>query len=129
MPYQYLKKARLYQLAKSLVSGDDFPKMKSMDYFFYHGSERLEGFGYKVSVLQGGRWICIEHEDEPADGTMRRTSDIYANPDQNGHYRYHSHRPAPSFSDKLASVQEGVVRSNTRRNQSEWPVPTHSYTH
>ena len=30
MPYQYLKKARLYQLAKSLVSGDDFPKMKSI---------------------------------------------------------------------------------------------------
>ena len=129
MPYQYLKKSRLYQLAKSLVSCNDFPMMKIMDYFFYHGSERLEGFGYKVSAQQGGRWICIEHEDESADGILHRTSDIYANPDVNGHYRYHSHSPAPSFSDKLASAQESAVQSNAQRHQAERSDTTHSYIH
>lgn len=85
---RYLKKKKLYELAKSLLGGkSDFPSSRSFSYSFYHGNERLEGCGYQIISMSCGYWICIKTLDENGDFCFRNEvfSDFF-----DGTYHYHS---------------------------------------
>lgn len=57
---KYLKKKRLYQIAKSLII-EDIPLCNDFTYRFRGGCEWLEGGKFKISSQCFGGWIRIEY--------------------------------------------------------------------
>lgn len=95
---EYLKKKKLYELTKQLLTEDKLPLMKECKYKFYHGAEWLyfsvdDGTHYKISSLYCGKWIEIEKKGylEPDGELVILQRDIYADL-KNGVYNYHSTR-------------------------------------
>lgn len=86
---RYLKKKKLYAIAKSLIK-EEIPLCKDCDYSFYHGSEWLIGGSYKISSLACGAWVHIDRcrFDEEKDDFVRE-EEIYSD-FWDGKYHYHS---------------------------------------
>ena len=64
---RYLKKKKLYAIAKSLIK-EELPLCKDCKYTFYRGSEWLVGDSYKVSSLACDAWIHINGQGSNANG-------------------------------------------------------------
>lgn len=89
---KYLKKTKLYELAKKYI-GDDMPKIKDCNYDFYSGSEMLcftgkESYAYyQVGSQDCGGWINIVKKND-----SMIVDDIYAEGSPETGYEYHSHK-------------------------------------
>lgn len=72
MAVSYLKKTKMYEIAKSLGL-HDMPKLKDCNYSFSHGAEWLtfsnSEYYVKLSVLFAGAWIKLFME---SDGVVVR---------------------------------------------------------
>ena len=55
---RYLKKRKLYAIAKSLIK-EELPLCKDCEYTFNKGSEWITGGSYRISSMFGGDWIRI----------------------------------------------------------------------
>lgn len=86
---RYLKKKKLYAIAKSLIK-EKLPLCKDCKYTFYRGSEWLVGGSYKISSLGCGAWIHISRcrFDEETDDFVYE-EEIYSD-FWDGKYHYHS---------------------------------------
>lgn len=86
---KYLKKKRLYQIAKTLIK-EEIPLCKDFDYRFFDGAEWLERGEYKISSQFGGNWIKIVYRryDELKDD-YSISYEIYSEKKGNS-YLYHS---------------------------------------
>lgn len=86
---QYLKKKKLYAIARELVTGE-MPLCKEFDYKHYHGVEWLITNSIRVSAQCSGQWIRIERNeyDEQTDES-KVINEIFSN-FKNGTYQFHS---------------------------------------
>ena len=86
---KYLKKRKLYAIAKSLIK-EELPSCKDCKYTFYRGLEWITGGSYKISSLACGAWIHINRcrFDEETDDFVYE-EEIYAD-FWDGKYHYHS---------------------------------------
>lgn len=95
---RYLKKKKLYEIAKSLIK-EELPLCKDCKYTFYRGSEWLVCDSYKISSLACGAWIHINlcRFDEETDDFVYE-EEIYSN-FWDGKYHYHSINGKPVAMD------------------------------
>lgn len=86
---RYLKKRKLYAIAKSLIK-EELPLCKEFEYSFYQGSEWITGGSYRISSMSGGNWIRIRRcrFDEEKDDFVYE-NETYSN-FGDGKYHYHS---------------------------------------
>ncbi len=86
---KYLKKKKLYVIAKSLIK-EEIPPCKDCNYSFYRGSERLSCGNYKLSSLACGAWVHIErwYFDEKTQD-FAYDEEIFSEL-WDGRYHYHS---------------------------------------
>lgn len=86
---QYLKKKKIYAIARELVTGE-MPLCKEFDYKHYHGVEWLITNSIRVSAQCSGQWIRIERNeyDEQTDES-KVINEIFSN-FKNGTYQFHS---------------------------------------
>ena len=116
---EYLKKKKLYELAKELLKDKEIPLMKDCEYKSYKGAEWLYFSGvdneyrsYKISSQSAGYWVSIEESD--CGGKLLR-SDIYSER-RNGEYTYHS--VWESETTKKATVEKDIMKSGFRPTES-----------
>lgn len=86
---RYLKKRKLYTLAKSLIK-EEIPLCKYFEYSFYQGSEWITGGNYRISSMSCGNWIRIRRSrfDEEKDDFVY-DNETYSG-FWDGKYHYHS---------------------------------------
>lgn len=86
---RYLKKKKLYAIAKSLIK-EELPLCKDCQYSFSGGVEWLVCDNYKIATLAYGAWVHIERYrfDEEKDDFVR-DDEIYSD-FWEGKYHYHS---------------------------------------
>lgn len=121
---EYLKKKKLYELAKELLKDKEIPLMKDCEYKFGRGSEwlRFSGVGddchsYKINSQSAGKWVCIEESafsDYECEMVVIR-SDTYAER-KNGEYTHHSVWERESAEKK--KVETEIMRSGFNPTES-----------
>lgn len=86
---RYLKKKKLYEIAKSLIKAE-LPLSRNCEYSFYGGRECLVCGDYTISSLDCGSWMQIKQSlfDEEKDAFVVNT-EIYSG-FSDGKYHYHS---------------------------------------
>ena len=85
---KYLKKRKLYAIAKSLIQ-EELPLCREFEYTFYQGYEWIKCGIYRISSKSGGDWIRIRRRrfDEET-GDFVYDNEIYSN---FGDGKYHCH--------------------------------------